>query len=155
MNAGRAETSTHPRRDGLRRRIRVPRLALVAGLAVLAALALTPGTSQADPADGVATNAVFRVNQSVSPGTNVTSGTAVSITYTWPGGGAKVVTRWGNAGTETHQTVANSLTVTRVLSTCLQEEKVNVFTTVTKGNGDHGSAAIAIFVHKPNPPWCA
>jgi len=123
-----------------------------AGVVSLAGLtaALALGTVAAQPAQA----AVFKVNQQVTPGTSVRSGTAVSIKYSWPGGGAKVTTHWGNRGTEVHETPNNTQTVTRTLTTCHRSERINVYTTVEKGNGDKGSAAIAIFVSKPAGPWC-
>jgi hypothetical protein len=40
------------------------------------------------------------------------------------------------------------------IDTCHRSERINVYTTVVKGNGDRGSAAIAIYVSKPTAPWC-
>jgi hypothetical protein len=121
----------------------------VASLASLAAV-VALGTITAQPAQA----ATFRVNQTVRPSTSVTTGTIVSITYSWPGGGARVTTQWGNRGTEVHETPNNTRTVQRTLTTCHRSERINVYTTVVKGNGDRGSAAIAIYVSKPTAPWC-
>ena len=121
----------------------------VASLASLAAL-VALGTITAQPAQA----ATFRVTQTVRPSTSVTTGTTVSITYSWPGGGARMTTQWGNRGVEVHETPNNTRTVQRTLTTCHRSERINVYTTVVKGNGDQGSAAIAIYVSKPTSPWC-
>jgi hypothetical protein len=126
----------------------ITRVGVASLCSLTAAVAL--GTVGAQPAQA----AVFKVDQHVTPGTSVRSGTAVSIKYSWPGGGAEVTTQWGNRGTEVHRTPNNTRTVTRTLTTCHRSERINVATTVKKGTNDIGHAAIAIFVSNTTGPWC-
>jgi hypothetical protein len=136
----------HPDEEDLMNRFTRTAFALLVGSATVVATGLTT----AEPALA----ATFYVRQTPAPSNSIKSGQTISITYSWAGGGARMTTQWGSRGTEVHETVTNTRTVQRVLTTCHRQERINVYTTVVKGNGDRGSAALPVYVSAASPPYC-
>ena len=99
-----------------------------------------------------ASAATFKVTQTWNR-TTVPEGTPATVTYSWPGGGGRVTTSWGDGTSEVHDVPVNSRTLSHTWDVpCnVASKNFNVFTTVTKGNGDAGSAAIAITVTRVGP----
>jgi len=99
-----------------------------------------------------ASAAVFKVTQQWSA-TSVNEGVPVNVLYSWPGGGAKVTTNWNDGKVEVHQTPLNYRSLTHVYSVpCNVAIKTFVvYTTVAKGSGDAGSAAIHITARRVGP----
>jgi hypothetical protein len=117
--------------------------------ALLSVAAAGAGTMfVAAPADA---SVVFPIRQDW-PRLNVPSGTPATVIYSWPGGGAKLVTSWGDGTGETHEVAGNSRQLTHTWHIPCNEpsRQFVVFTRATKGNGDHGSAAIKVTVTSPN-----